>query len=166
MDARCSSRILAQGWNHRNGPAAGASLGSLTTAFKIERLTLSVSPANSGDSTPRSSPSGSLANGKPWDSCFGQQRQHLENAQNLDQVVSVSLSRFASVPANSCAFDRVLTVVRAFVFRMGEDAAEHGFDVLQRGLRQIAVVRNSAKHFARVHGSETAQWIWPTRSDR
>jgi len=40
---------------------------------------------------------------------------------------------------------------------MGEDAAEHGFDVLQRGLRQIAVVRNSAKHFARVHGSESAQ---------
>jgi len=38
-----------------------------------------------------------------------------------------------------------------------EDPAEHGLDVLQRGLRQVAVAGNRTQHSAGVHGSEVAQ---------
>jgi hypothetical protein len=40
---------------------------------------------------------------------------------------------------------------------MRKDSAEHGLDVLQCRLRQIAVARYRAKHSAGVHGSEVAQ---------
>src|SRR5271165_7064958 len=89
MDARCSSRILAKVGITGTDWRLARVLGSLTTAFEIERLTVSVSPAKSGHSTPRSSPSRGPATEAVATAAFGQQRQHLENAQNLDQVVSV-----------------------------------------------------------------------------
>src|SRR5438093_405119 len=92
--------------------------------------------------------------GRRCNDCFGQQRQGFQDSTNLRQVVPVGLSRLACVTWDTGILDRICTVERAFILRVGKNAAEHALDVLKRGLARVILLSDGPQHLAGVDRPE------------